>query len=40
MKITGDVMDNLSEKYLDYFVKFNKPTKEKYKITAASYKTS
>lgn len=29
-----------SEKYLDYFFEFNEPTKEKYKIAAASYETN
>lgn len=31
---------DISEKYLDYFVEFNKLTKEKYEIAAASYETN
>lgn len=36
---TGDVM-SIKEGYMAYFIDLNKPTKEKYKIAAASYKTN
>lgn len=39
MMLTGDLM-SIKEGYMTYFVELNEPTKEKYKIAAASYKSN